>query len=88
LIPTHGVVIVWHAGQAGLPHRPAGNLRQPVIGQQEAFVKLVAPQASLCIGMDAVDQFRNALALDPDKAEHYEFFALAAVVQRAIKPAY
>jgi hypothetical protein len=31
---------------------------------------------------------RNALALDPGKAEHYEVFALAAVVQRAIKPAH
>ena len=46
------------------------------------------PHASLCIGMDAVDPFRNALALDPDRAEHYEFFALPAVVQRAIKAAH
>jgi hypothetical protein len=42
----------------------------------------------LSIGTDAVDPFRNALALDPDKAEYYEFFALGAVVQRAIKPAH
>jgi hypothetical protein len=26
-IPTDGVVIVLHFGQAGLPHRPARNLR-------------------------------------------------------------
>jgi hypothetical protein len=28
-IPTHGVEIVLQDGQAGLPHRPAGDLRQP-----------------------------------------------------------
>jgi hypothetical protein len=50
--------------------------------------ELAAPQAqsSLCIGMDAVEPFRNAWALDHDKAEHYKFFAVTAVVQRAIKP--
>ena len=55
-----------------------------------ALVELVAPQAesSVRIGMDAVDPFRNALALDADKAERYEFFALAAVVHRDIKPAH
>ena len=79
-----------HVAWDDLKRRVATSGEVPQQPGSPAFVELVAPQAqsSLCIGMDAVRSFRNALALDPDKAEHYEFFTLAAVVQRAIKPAH
>jgi hypothetical protein len=69
-----------HVAWDDLKRRVATSGEVPQQPGSPAFVELVAPQAqsSLCIGMDAVDPFRNALALDPDEAELYEFFALAA----------